>query len=127
MPLIENSVGELPYPLLDFDQHSVEAEDCFTRFMPKDKLDQSVRPIRSATGKKILLANDRIVTALEHDLDQHYIPGSLAELLRQRASGHAPDAERFSGPIEKEHLDRAARRVQPDGQQIERSIMHPAG
>jgi predicted TIM-barrel fold metal-dependent hydrolase len=127
MPLIENSVGELPYKMLDLDQHSVEAEDCFTRYMPKDKLDTSVRPIRSATGKKILLANDRIVTALEHDLDQHYIPGSLAEMLRKRASGDATDAERFYGPIEKEYLDKAARLVQLDEQQIERSIMYPGG
>ena len=127
MPLIENSVGELPYKMLDMDQHSVEAEDCFTRYMPKDKLDTSVRPIRSATGKKILLANDRIVTALEHDLDQHYIPGSLAEMLRQRASGDATDAERFYGPIEKEYLDKGARLVQLDEQQIERSIMYPGG
>ena len=65
MGLIENSVGELPYKLLDCDQHSVEAEDCFIRFMAKDKLDTAVRPILSADGtRKILLANDRIVTAL---------------------------------------------------------------
>ena len=35
MALIEDTVGELPYKLTDFDQHSYEAEDCFTRFMPK--------------------------------------------------------------------------------------------
>ena len=28
MPLIENSVGELPYKMMDFDQHSYEAPDC---------------------------------------------------------------------------------------------------
>src|SRR3954451_12410113 len=125
MPLIENSVGELPYKLLDFDQHSVESDDCFTRFMPKEKLDTAVRPIQSASGKKILLANDRIVTALEHDLDQHYIPGSLAEMLRQRASGDNTDAERFYGPIEQEYRDKEARLKQLDDQQIERSIMYP--
>src|SRR3954468_8037246 len=123
MALIESSVGELPYQLLDFDQHSVEAEDCFTRFMPEDKLDQSVRPIVSASGKKILLANDRVVTALEHNLDQTYVPGSLAEMLKQRASGNATDAERFYQPIQTEYLDKRARLVQLTEQQIERSIM----
>jgi predicted TIM-barrel fold metal-dependent hydrolase len=127
MALIENSVEALPYQLLDFDQHSVEAEDCFTRFMPKDKLDTAVRTIRSASGRKVLLANDRIVTALEHDLDQHYVPGSLAEMLRQRASGDATDAERFYQPIQPEYQDSKARLAQLDEQQVERSIMYPGG
>jgi len=39
MALIENTVGELPYLLTDFDQHSYESEDCFTRFMPKATLE----------------------------------------------------------------------------------------
>lgn len=128
MPLIENSVGELPYKLLDFDQHCVEAEDAFTRFMPKDKLDTAVRTIMSADGsRKLLLANDRLVTALEQDLDQAYIPGSLVEMLKARASGDATDAERFYGPIETEYLDKKARLVQLTEQQIEKSIMYPGG
>lgn len=128
MPLIENSVGELPYKLLDFDQHCVEAEDAFTRFMPKDKLDTAVRTIMSADGsRKLLLANDRLVTALEQNLDQAYIPGSLVEMLKARASGDATDAERFYGPIETEYLDKKARLVQLTEQQIEKSIMYPGG
>jgi predicted TIM-barrel fold metal-dependent hydrolase len=127
MALIENNVGELPYQLLDFDQHSVESEDCFTRFMPKEKLDTSVRPILSASGRKILLANDRIVTALDHDLDKSYVPGSLAEMLKQRASGDATDAQRFYEPIQQEYRDKNARLVQLDEQQIERAIMYPGG
>ena len=97
MALIEDSVGELPYKLLDMDQHSVEAEDCFTRFMPKDKIDTAVRPITSASGKKVLLANDRIVTALEHDLDRTAVPGSLAEMLRKRASGSTSEGTLLPG------------------------------
>lgn len=128
MPLIENSVGTLPYKLLDFDQHCVEAEDAFTRFMPKDKLDTAIRTIASADGKrKLLLANDRLVTALEQNLDQAYIPGSLVEMLKARASGDATDAERFYGPIETEYLDKNARLVQLTEQQIEKSIMYPGG
>src|SRR5690348_16207402 len=106
MALIENSVGELPYRLLDFDQHSIEAEDCFTRFMPKDRLHTAVYPIRNAEGRKVLLANDRIVTALEHDLDQAYVPGSLVEMLKARSSGNATDAERFYEPIQQEYVDK---------------------
>ncbi len=127
MALIEDSVGELPYKLLDMDQHSVEAEDCFTRFMPKDKIDTAVRPIRSASGKKVLLANDRIVTALEHDLDRTAVPGSLAEMLRKRASGSTSEAERFYQEIQREYRDKEARLVQLDEQQIERAIMYPGG
>ena len=82
MALIERTAPELPYRMVDFDQHSYEAEDCFTRFMPKAKLDTAVYPIRSKSGRKILLANNKIVTALEADLDQAYVPGSLAEMLK---------------------------------------------
>src|SRR5699024_4728809 len=127
MALIENSVGELPYKLLDMDQHSVEAEDCFTRFMPESKIDTAVRPIITASGKKVLLANDRIVTALDHNLDQTAVRGTLPQMLRNSASGSAEDAKRFYTPIQREYRNKEARLVQLDEQQIERSIMYPNG
>lgn len=127
MALIESTVGELPYRLVDFDQHSYEAEDCFTRFMPKAKLDRAVYPVKLASGRKVLLANDRVVTALENDLDQAYVPGSLAEMLKQRASGSTDESERFYEPIQREYRDRDARLRQLTEQQIERSIMYPGG
>ncbi len=127
MAMIENTVGRLPYQLVDFDQHSYEAEDCFTRHMPKSRIDSAVAPIVAPSGKKVLLAGDRIVTALENDLDQVYVPGSLAEMLRQRASGEAADAERFWQPLQPEYLDRDVRLKQMDEQQVERSIMYPGG
>jgi predicted TIM-barrel fold metal-dependent hydrolase len=127
MALIEDTVGTLPYRLTDFDQHSYEAEDCFTRFMPKAKLDTAVRPIVAPSGRKLLLANDQIVTALENDLNQAYVPGSLVEMLKQRASGNATDADRFYESIQIEYLNRDARLAQLDEQQIERAIMYPGG
>src|SRR4051794_1545878 len=127
MAIIESTVGKLPYLLTDFDQHSYEAEDCFSRFMPKTKLDTAVRTIIAPSGRKVLLANDRIVTALENDLDQAYVPGSLVEMLKQRASGDATDADRFYEPMQREYLDRDARLTQLDEQQIERTIMYPGG
>ena len=127
MALIENSVGELPYLLTDFDQHSYESEDCFTRHMPKSKMDKAVYPIRLASGRKVLLAHDRVVTALENDLDKAYVPGSLVEMLKQRASGGAADAERFYEPMQAEYRDRDARLRQLGEQQIERAIMYPGG
>jgi predicted TIM-barrel fold metal-dependent hydrolase len=125
--LIENTVGELPYRLLDFDQHSYEADDCFSRYMPKSKMDKAVYPIRLASGRKVLLAHDRVVTALENDLDKAYVPGSLVEMLKQRSSGNAADAERFYEPMQKEYRDHDARLAQLTEQQIERSIMYPGG
>jgi len=129
MALIKDSVGTLPYRLVDFDQHSYEAPDCFTRFMPKAKLDTAVRPITLPSGHKALIANERIVTAFEkeHDLDKAYVPGSLVEMLKQRSSGDAADAERFFEPIQKEYLDKDVRLVQLAEQQIEKSIMYPGG
>ena len=129
MALIKDTVGPLPYRMLDFDQHSYEALDCFTRFMPKDKLDTAIRLIDMPSGHKALLANDRIITAFEkeHDLEKAYVPGSLAEMLRKRSSGDAADAERFFEPLQPEYLDREARLKQLDEQQIERALMYPGG
>ena len=129
MALIQDSVGTLPYRMVDFDQHSYEATDCFTRFMPKAKLDSAIRLIDMPSGHKALLANERIITAFEkeHDLEMAYVPGSLAEMLRQRASGDAADAERFFEPLQPEYLDRDARLVQLGEQQIDKSIMYPGG
>jgi predicted TIM-barrel fold metal-dependent hydrolase len=127
MAVIENTVGELPYRLLDFDQHSYEAEDCFTRHMPKSKIDTAIYPIRNASGRKVLLANDRIVTALENDLDQAYVPGSLVEMLKARSSGETSAAERFYEPMQQEYLNRDARLIQLTEQQIERAVMYPGG
>ncbi|MGZ5379524.1 MAG: amidohydrolase family protein [Mycobacterium sp.] len=129
MALIQDTVGTLPYRMVDFDQHSYEATDCFTRFMPKAKLDTAIRLIDMPSGHKALLANERIITAFEkeHDLEKAYVPGSLAEMLRKRASGDAAEAERFFEPLQPEYLDRDARVVQLGEQQIDKSIMYPGG
>src|SRR3954454_17490620 len=128
MAIIPDSVGTLPYLMTDFDQHSYEAPDAFTRFMPKNKLHTAVRPITvSGYDRKVLLANDRIVTALENDMDQAYVPGSLVEMLKHRASGEATDADRFYEPMQTEYRDKEARLKQLDEQQIERTIMYPGG
>ena len=127
MALIENSAGQLPYRLLDFDQHSYEADDCFTRHMPKSKLDTAVYPIRSAAGRKVLLANDRVVTALEADLDRAYVPGSLVEMLKARSAGEVSEADRFYQPIQAEYRDHDARLKQLAEQQIDHSIIYPGG
>ena len=127
MALIENSAGQLPYRLLDFDQHSYEADDCFTRHMPKSKLDTAVYPIRSAAGRKVLLANDRVVTALEADLDRAYVPGSLVEMLKARSAGEVSEADRFYQPIQAEYRDHDARLTQLAEQQIDHSIIYPGG
>lgn len=94
--MIENTIGQLPYRLIDYDQHLYEPHDCFTRHMPKAKLDTSIYPVKTPSGQQVLLANDRVVTGLEREQsDMAYLPGSLVEMLRQRASGNASDAERF--------------------------------
>ena len=128
MALIQDTIGELPYKLIDFDQHSYEAEDCFTRFMPKDKIDTAIQLVATASGKKLLLANNRVINAMEaENLDHAYVPGSLVEMLKARSSGEATDAERFYEPIQVEYRDHAARIKQLDEQQIEHSIMYPGG
>src|SRR6266576_3383038 len=99
----------MSYQMIDFDTHSYETMDCFTRFMPKDKLDSAVQPVTLASGETVLLANHRVVNALENHLDKAYVPGSLAEMLRQRSQGDSADAERFFEDMRDEYLDRDAR------------------
>jgi len=117
----------LPYKMIDFDTHSYESEDCFTRFMPKDKLNSAIQPITLVSGERVLLANHRVVNALENHLDKAYVPGSLAEMLRQRSQGNATDAERFFEDIKPEYLDHDQRLAKMDSQQIERALMYPGG
>ncbi|OBH11770.1 amidohydrolase family protein [Mycobacterium sp. E3247] len=124
--MIENTIGQLPYRLIDYDQHLYEPHDCFTRHMPKAKLDTSIYPVKTPSGQQVLLANDRVVTGLEREQsDMAYLPGSLVEMLRQRASGNASDAERFFEPIQPEYLDRDVRLRQLIEQQIEKTILYP--
>jgi hypothetical protein len=96
MAIIENGVGELRYQLTDFHQHSDELEDCSTRFVPIAKIGTAVRNISAPSCRKVLLANDRIATALEMDRDD--MPGSRVETLKQMASGGTTDANRFYEP-----------------------------
>ncbi|MFV2176664.1 amidohydrolase family protein [Actinomadura sp. LOL_016] len=120
--------GALPYRMIDFDTHSYETTDCFTRFMPKDKLDTAVQLVKLASGDQVLLANHKIINALEHkNLDKAYVPGSLAEMLRQRSQGDTADAERFFEDFRDEYLDRDARLAKMDEQDIERALMYPGG
>ncbi|MBE8516990.1 amidohydrolase family protein [Amycolatopsis sp. H6(2020)] len=117
----------LPYQMIDFDTHSYETEDCFTRFMPAAKKDTAIQTVRLASGKKVLLANHKIVNALENDLDKAYVPGSLAEMLRQRSLGVQSESERFFEDIKDEYLRHDARLTKMDEQQIERALMYPGG
>jgi len=128
MAIIESTVGELPYKLTDFDQHSYEAKDAFTRFMPKNKLHTAVRPVKMpGYGREVLMANDRLVTALDIDLDEAHIPGSLVEMLKARASGDDSNFDKFFEPMQAEYLDKDKRLIQLAEQQIEKSIMYPGG
>ena len=130
MSLIENTFGALPYQLIDFDQHSYESPDCFTRHMPKAKLDTAIRPIVMPSGNKGLLANERLITAIEKEQnvdDLAYVPGSLVEMLKMRSSGDPVDAERFFEPMQPEYLEKEVRLKQLAEQQVEKSIMYPGG
>ena len=105
-----------------------EATDAFTRVHAREQAPPPcVRPVEvPGYDRKVLLANDRIVTALENDLDEAYVPGSLVEMLKQRASGEATDSGRFYEPIQPEYRDRdKAHHPARREQQIEKAIMYP--
>ena len=128
MALIEDSVGELPYKLLDMDQHSVEAEDCFTRFMPADKIDTAVRADPVGLGQEGPPGQrpDRDGAGARPRPDRR-CPGRWRRCSGSERPGARPKAERFYQEIQREYRDKEARLVQLDEQQIERAMMYPGG
>ena len=77
-------------------------------------------------GKVGLLAGDRLVTSLDHELDKAHAPGSLREVLRQMRSGN-PDARYELEDLRPEWLERGPRLVLMDQQGVESAIMYPGG
>ena len=115
MAIIENS-GTLPYLMTDFDQHSYEAAGRVHPVHAQGQAahggptDQSVRLRPQGAAGATTGSSPRSRTTSTRPT----CPGSLVEMLKQRASGDATDAERFYEPIQPEYRDRDKRLVQLD-------------
>ena len=118
----------LPFGLFDCDTHCYEPRDAVTRYMPKDMLDQAVRPIRLPEGGETILAADRIaVFNSEQGLgfDLAYRPGSLKEMLKQMGSGN-PDETYEPEPMRPEYQNRDVRLSLMQQQGVEKAVIFPS-
>ncbi len=122
-------MSQLPYGIFDCDTHCYEPRDAFTRYLPEKYRDRAVTPVRNASGLEVILAGSRIATFNSEQglgFDLAYRPGTLAEMLRQMASGN-PDETYQPEPIRPEYLEREPRLALLDDQGIERCVLFPAG
>src|SRR3954454_8062967 len=118
----------LPFGVFDCDTHCYEPRDAITRYMPKNMLDQAVRPLRLPEGGETILAADRIaVFNSEQGLgfDLAYRPGSLKEMLKQMASGN-PEETYQPEPMRPEYQNRDARLALLEQQGVEKAVVFPS-
>jgi predicted TIM-barrel fold metal-dependent hydrolase len=122
-------VSELGYGIFDCDTHCYEPRDAFTRYLPDDYRDRAITPVVNANGKEAILAGARVATFNSEQglgFDLAYRPGSLAEMLRQMASGD-PDESYAPEPMRVEYLERGPRLAMMAEQGVDRCVLFPAG
>src|SRR4051812_27465322 len=91
--------------IFDCDQHMYETQDTFTRHLAPEFLGRAITPTKLANGKEVILAGDRLIVAIEPEFGEAYKPGSLAQMLKQMASGAPPEDYMFE-PMRQEYQDR---------------------
>ena len=118
----------LPFGVFDCDMHCYEPRDAITRYMPKEMLEQAVRPLRLPEGEETILAADRIaVFNSEQGLgfDLAYRPGSLKEMLEQMGSGN-PEETYLPEAMRPEYQNREARLALLAQQGVEKAVIFPS-
>jgi predicted TIM-barrel fold metal-dependent hydrolase len=111
----------------DCDTHIYEPRDAMTRYLPKQYLERSIRPIPNAGGNDVVLAGSRIATFTSEEgigFDYAYRPGSLREMLKMMASGN-PDARYQPEPMRSEYVEREPRLKLLDVQGVSRCVLFP--
>ena len=113
--------------LFDCDTHIYEERDAVTRYLPKEYLDRSIRPIKNANGEDVVMAGDRIATFTNEDglgFDHAYRPGSLRQMLKEMSSGD-PDARYQPEPMRPEYVEREPRLRLLEEQGVSRCVLFP--
>jgi predicted TIM-barrel fold metal-dependent hydrolase len=98
-----------------------------TRYLPKEYLNRTIRPIPNAHNKDVVLAGSRIATFNSEEgmgFDFAYRPGSLRQMLKEMASGD-PNARYEPEPMKKEYLERESRLRVLDSQGVSRCVLFP--
>lgn len=118
------------FGLFDCDTHCYEPREALTKYLPKKfKRRGAVLPVRNADGDEVILVGSRIAEYISEQslgFDLAYRPGSLAEMLRQMASGD-PEETYQPEPMRAEFLERDARLKLMAKQGVEKAVLYPAG
>jgi predicted TIM-barrel fold metal-dependent hydrolase len=110
--------------IFDCDQHMYETPDAFTRHIPKEWADRTVKPVTLHNGEDVILMGERILVAVEPEFGKAYKPGSLKEMLKQMSTG-APVENYMFEPMRREYQDRDARLARMDTQGLDATIVYP--
>ena len=113
--------------IFDADNHYYEPEDCFTRYMPADRIDDAIRVVTGDDGQPTVLAGDVPFTFLTDPFgDTGAKPGSLREMLQQMKAGTPIDE---NTALESRHLppyqNHEARVELLDQQGVDASVLFP--
>lgn len=111
--------------IFDADNHYYEPADCFTRFMPADRMDEAIRVVENEAGSAVVVG-DRPFTFLKEPFsDLHTKPGSLREMLRNMKAGLPIEENDAIEAVQPAYREREARLALMDEQGVDATVLFP--
>ena len=111
--------------IFDADNHYYEPEDCFTRFMPANEMDEAIRVIEDEGGSRVVIG-DRPFTFLKEPFSEvHTKPGSLREMLRNMKAGLPIEENDAIENVQSEYRERGPRLALMDEQGVDAMVIFP--
>ena len=110
------------YPIFDADQHLLESPDCYTRHIPKEYAERTLRML-SKDGQDCILVEGALLPSDVYS-GKMARPGSLKEMLRGIKSG-SPDAGTYEWMVPDPVFSAADQRLDMlDRQNIEACLLY---
>ncbi len=111
--------------IFDADHHYYEPEDCFTRFMPSDQIDEAIRVVQVDGARKVMIGDRPFTFLLDPFRDTTAKPGSLREMLRNMKSGIPIEENATIEPVQPAYRNRDARLELMDRQGVDAMVLFP--
>ena len=112
--------------IFDADHHYYEPEDCFTRFMPSDRMDEAIRVVQTEEAGRKVMVGDRPFTFLGDPFrDTTAKPGSLREMLRNMKAGTPIEENTTIEKVQPAYRNRDARLTLMDEQGVDAMVLFP--
>ena len=111
--------------IFDADNHYYEPSDCFTRFMPSDRVDDAIRVVGEGDSARVVVGDRPFSFLKEPFADTHVKPGALREMLRAMKAGLAPEDNPVVEPVQPAYRERAARLALMDEQGVDAMVLFP--